>query len=473
MEDSQAFSRQLEERLDARRDALDRVELPKLRDSFKLFQASFVGLSALLHKKGVLHDDPYKYELKISDVKTPSESPFPESEKSDQMSVRVSQFEAYLEFLNNYYQFSCDFLTMGRVKRLLALVNYFNFSQFTETTTQLNTRALAEIAGMVKKGSDLLSAGLIADSVGQLDKASRDIFGCLKELTDYHKERYKLELRQIVMPGLPIDADLAIGRREEAVKIIKRKFAEVASERPFYPELVEELILEDFSSDGPTLRQDLLRRFAVSEEKKADGVKEKSYKGVLLEGVRTLSASAFALENAIAKLEENSALLSSSDQGLGARLRRMIRKLFSPEAKGLVYEVKFVDPVTRACAIDSVDFGAFSEETGKKARFLASLAQRGGPSARRVDGMTDDQAYKFLQRNIEELQRALRVLAALEDYFKSEMTGESLARVRSIRAEMTTIKGAVIKANQKKHEYVAQCEELEQMKRLGIHDPAP
>ena len=179
------------------------------------------------------------------------------------------------------------------------------------------------------------------------------------------------------------------------------------------------------------------------------------------------------MENAIAKLEENSALLSSSDQGLGARLRRMIRKLFSPEAKGLVYEVKFVDPVTRACAIDSVDFGAFSEETGKKARFLASLAQRGGPSARRVDGMTDDQAYKFLQRNIEELQRALRVLAALEDYFKSEMPGESLARVRSIRAEMTTIKGAVIKANQKKHEYVAQCEELDQMKRLGVHDPAP
>ena len=65
------------------------------------------------------------------------------------------------------------------------------------------------------------------------------------------------------------------------------------------------------------------------------------------------------------------------------------------------------------------------------------------------------------------------MLAALEDYFKSEMPGESLARVRSIRAEMTTIKGAVVKANQKKHEYVAQCEELDQMKRLGIHDPAP
>ena len=70
--------------------------------------------------------------------------------------------------------------------------------------------------------------------------------------------------------------------------------------------------------------------------------------------------------------------------------------------------------------------------------------------------MADEQAYKFLQRNIEELQRTLRVLAALEEYFKSESPARSKPRVRGVRVEITTIKGAVIKANQKKHEYVAQ-----------------
>ena len=191
------------------------------------------------------------------------------------------------------------------------------------------------------------------------------------------------------------------------------------------------------------------------------------------EGLRTLSAASFALEEAVSKLGENSILLSSFDQGLGARLRRMIRKLISPEAKGLAYEVQFIDPVTKASATESLDFKAFVEETGKKARFLGSLSQRGGASARRIEGMSDEQSYKFLQRNIEELQRALRVLAALEEFFRAQVPGEARARVRSIRPEMTTIKGAVIKANQKKHEYVAQCEELEQMRRLGIADSAP
>jgi hypothetical protein len=470
MEDSEAFAQQLEERLEARRDRLDQNELVRLKENFKLFQSAFTGMSSILYKKGVLGEDPYKYDLKISDVTTPSEAPFTESERVDQMSVRVSQFEAYLEFLNSYYQFSCDFLTMGRIKRLLSLVKYFNFAQFTETCTHPNTRALAEIAGTVKKGTDQLSAGLIADAVTQLERGSRDILACLKALADYHKERYKLELRQIVMPGLQMDADLAIGRRDEAIRLIKRKFAEVASERPFYLELVEEVMLEDYSSDAPALREALLGKFAVAEEKKADVAQEKSFKGSIVDGVRSLSAASFALEEAAAKLTDNSNLLASLDQGLGARLRRMLRKLFSPEEKGLVYQVDFVDPVTGSRSTDSVNFRAFIEETNKKARFLGSFAQRSGASARRLEGMNDEQAFKFLQRNIEELQRTLRFLAALEDYFKSETPGAAKTRVKLVRGEITTVKGAVIKANQKKHEYVAQREEREQMRRLGIKE---
>ena len=45
---------------------------------------------------------------------------------------------------------------------------------------------------------------------------------------------------------------------------------------------------------------------------------------------------------------------------------------------------------------------------------------------------------------------------------------EDRPKLKGIKAELLTIKGALIKANQKKHEYVAQMEEAEQMKRLGI-----
>jgi hypothetical protein len=470
MEDPQSFSQRLEACLDARRDKLDRAEMVKLRDSMKLFQAAFQGLKAVLFKKGVLHDDPYQYDLKISEVTTPPEGPFSESEKVDQISLRVSQFEAYLEFLNNYYQFTCDFLTMGRIKRVLSLVKYFNFQQFTETSTQTNTRALAEIAGLVKKGTDQLSSGLIAESVSQLERATRDALAALKELAAYHRERYKIELRQLVLVSIRLDADLAVGRRDEAMRLIKRKFAEVAGELPFYPELVEEVLNEDWSSDGPALREELLKRFAVAEEKKAVEAKEKSYRGTLMDGSRALAGASWSIDAAAAKLGEDAALLSSLDQGLGARLRRMIKKIFSPGEGGLEYEVVFVDQLSGKRTVEKIDFKSFVEEAGKKSRLLASLNQRAGASIKRLESMTEEQVYQFLQRNIEETQRILRTFGALEEYFKANLPAELRPRMKSARAEGTTIKGAIIKANQKKHEYVSQREEAEQMKRLGIKD---
>ena len=470
MEDAQAYAKLLEDRLDARRERLDRSDLPRLKESFKLFQSAFQGIQQVLYKKGIIHDDPYKYDLKISEVTTPPEGPFTESEKIDQISMRASQLDSYLDFLNNYYQFSTEFLTMGRIKRLLGLTRYFNFTQFSETSTSQNTRALAELAGMVKKGTDQLSSGLIAESLGQLDRITRDILAMLKELTAYHRERYKLEVRQLVMPGLGLDQTFVITHREDALRQVKRKFVEVAGERPFYAELVEELLLEDFSSDGQSLRDAVLKRFEKVEEKKAERSLEKSFKSVILDGARLLSGAGYPLEDALAKLSENSTLLESRNQSMGAKLRRMLKKLFSPESKGIFYEIEYIDPVTSQRRSESLDFGRFIDETGKRARLLSSLIQRTGPTYKRMESMPEDQAYKFLERNVEELQKTLRTLAALDEFFKGEALPEDKGRIRSVKSELTTIKGAVIKANQKKHEYVAQCEEREQMRRLGIRD---
>jgi hypothetical protein len=40
--------------------------------------------------------------------------------------------------------------------------------------------------------------------------------------------------------------------------------------------------------------------------------------------------------------------------------------------------------------------------------------------------------------------------------------------IRGIKLEITAIKNSVVKANQKRHEYVSQKEEIEQLKKLGV-----
>jgi hypothetical protein len=70
------------------------------------------------------------------------------------------------------------------------------------------------------------------------------------------------------------------------------------------------------------------------------------------------------------------------------------------------------------------------------------------------------------------VQTLHKILTALDEYFKSEAPQEDRDKVKGIKPELSTMKNAIIRANAKRHEYSAQKEEEEQLKRLGV-SPAP
>ncbi|MFA6508087.1 MAG: hypothetical protein WCT14_18435, partial [Treponemataceae bacterium] len=68
MDDTLTFQNTLADMLEKRREWLDRTEMPRLKEEFRLLQSAFTGLYNVLMKKGILHEDPYKNEAKIGDV---------------------------------------------------------------------------------------------------------------------------------------------------------------------------------------------------------------------------------------------------------------------------------------------------------------------------------------------------------------------------------------------------------------------
>lgn len=471
MEDSATYTARLEKILAAKTNRMDSTELKQLRDDFKLFQSAFQAIYNVLLRKGLISEDPYKYELKISEVTTPSESPFIESEKVDQMSIRLSQFESYLDFLNNYYQFSVEFLTMGRIKKLAALTKYFSFSQFSENSQHINTRYFAEIVGLIRKGSDPLSTGIVNEGLLQLDKAGRKIFQTLKDLTLLHRERYKLEVRKLVSNDLKLDRDYVITHQDDVVRKIRQKLSDSAFNQPFYPELVVELLKEDFGSDGEALRDDIIKRLAVAEEKSQDKTAERNFKAALLDGARVIIGVGFQLEDAVRKLEENQVLLESMDKSFLTKVKRTLREMFGKKRDHIIHEVEYLDPVSSERKNESINFTTFCAEAIRRSQGLVSMVSKTSPPYRRLESSSEDVVFKFLAKGIEDLQAFHRKLAALDEFFQGALDDqESRTRIRSVKIELGSIKNAIIKANQKRHEYIAQKEELEQMKRLGIRD---
>lgn len=468
MEDKLTFQNTLADALDGRREWLDRNELPKLKDEFRVFQSSYTGLYTVLLKKGILHEDPYASDVKIGEIQCPSESPFSESNKIDEMSIRLSNYAAQLDFLLNYYQYSVDFITLDRIKRIVSLVKYFTWTQFSANSQNINTRTLFEFVSMIRGGNDSLSVSLVNDAIQQLERGSKNLFRLLKELSDFHRESYKVELRLRVMGQLALDSAAVFSRKDDTLRMIKRKFAESMADRPFYPELVEEILKEDYSSEGEELRSRLLASLAIPEEKPKERAGNVSFKVTLIEGARALGMASSSAETALRRLEDNSATLEAKKDGFWIKMRRLVRQMLNKEAEEIFYDVEYFDAVKSSSRSERLNFTTFREEAERLSKLLIALNMKGSSVSKRLESAEEDQALILLGKYIDEVQRIHKRMSALDTYFKSEVPREERDRMRGIKPELTAIRNAIVKANQKRHEYVAQKEEVEQMKRLGI-----
>ncbi len=467
MEGENGFQEALEAALQVRRDYLDKNELPKLRELFRIYHTAFQGFYNVILRKGLIHEDPYKNEQKISEVTSPPSGPFMDSEKTDQISIRLSMFESQLDFLNNYYQFSADFLTLERIKQLSNLATYIVWGKVTESSTNINTRVVAELIGKVKQGADPLSGGILNDGQNQMERCTKDILAVLKQLTEYQREAYKRDIRERLLFKLNFNAEAVMKRRDDAIKAVRHRFAQEMGGSPFYTELVEEVIDEDYSPGSEQLRKNLLARLAVKEEKpKAKA--QVSYISILMEAIKILAGGAVHIEQAMRKLSENSVVLSQRKLTFGERFRRWLYNLSQKSDRPNIYEIEFFDVVTSATKTEKLDFTAFKEKTAKRIRLLYSLTNRMSTTYKRIEGTSEDKVYEFLQGLIKDVQEIIHVLPALDTFFKSEVAREDRPRVKGVKLEITAVKNCLIKCNQKKHEYVSRKEEEDQMKKLGI-----
>lgn len=467
MEDNSGFRTQLEEAVTSYRDQIEHNDLPRLKDAARSYYASYQSFYNVLLRKSLIHEDPYKGDLKISEVEAPETGPIMESEKVDRMSQRLSMFDSQLDFLNNYYQFSADFLTMPRIKRIKDLILYIRWDNMSASSSHMNTRIVAELIGRMRQGSDPISSGVISDSVQQMDRATRQILAVLKKLTIFQRERYKLELRSNLFDPMELKPELIREHREDAIKAVKRKFPQVLGDTPYFPELIEEILDEDAAYDAESRQKQLLDKLSVRQEKQ-DNKSDKSFKPLLLDSCRILATAATPIEQALRKLSHNVMVLNERPVSMSERFKRWVRSMVMKEEENRIFYIELFDQTTGTSKNVKLDFDKFLEESQKLARMLIVIGNKMSATYKRLEGFPEDKLFEFISSRIEEINQLLLKLPALDTYFKSEVPRLQRQMIRGIKLEITAIKNSLVKANQKRHEYVSQKEEIEQLKKLGV-----
>lgn len=468
MEGDRSFTAALTERLEQRRKYTEHTLLPELKEQFTVFHASLQSLISIMARKTLIQEDPYKAEQKISDIEMPDDTEFPDNDLAGVVGVRLSTLDNVLEYTCNYYNFSLEALDFTELKKLADLVRYIAWDDLKANSPKPTTRAIANLMSRLKAGADSLATGILNSALTQLSDRCRSILDQLKSVRELQRENHKLELRLRVFPNIP-DAQTLSADDPESIKRVREAFRDAAVRGPFIPELVNEVIAEDAEPGGKKLRDETLERLRVRAG--ADGRKQAKsvpIKQVLIDGVRALAAASRALEESLERLRANAAVIQGRQRGFGSRFRQWLDRLMKRPQQPAVYELEFMDEATGTRHTESVDLDGFLEKLHKKAQLYGSILSKTGSLWTKMEKASDDQLYKFLNRELGELHLIHRRAHAFDNYFKSKTTQDEKRRLRGIKIELTTIRNSIAKASQLKHEYSSRKDESEQLKKMGI-----
>jgi len=439
-----------------RKDWLEKTEIPRLKEELRLFQVSFSVLYGIFLKKKLINEDPYKQENKITELEVPEAGPFNEARRREQVSLRLASFDSQLDFLVNFYQFGVDYLNLERIRKIAGLIRYIDWISLTPDSKSPNTKVVAEIT-LNSKAGDQITLNIIGESLTKLAKCTTSVMGILRDLTIYHKENYKLAVR---------GATKGMTESEATVVNIKKKIVAVAPRAPIYQDFIGEVINEDYSNDGATIRESVLKSLKVPAGKSKSAKPKVDYKGILMDGVRAIGMSSAVMTEIAQKIDENEMNLTKEKTSIFSKLIKMIKAMMNAEPDAVIYELVFTDPIKGTQTKENLNLRQFRADLDRRIKILVGMNGQ-GPVITKLRAMTEEQILGYLDRTIRDIQNYYRTLVALDEYFKNTAK-ESRDKIKGIRPELATIKNCTIKANQMQHEYSAAKEEEEQLKRMGV-----
>ena len=465
MNEQSDFLAQLQEAVALKYAYVNSTILAALKENYRSLQSNFDSLVQLCQKKGILRSDPYKKERQISEVVPPEDAPLGDSYVEDELSLRLSEFEGQLDFLNNYMSFNADQITLKELKSLLGMVRFIRWTEFSTNSTKPTTRAFADVLDKIKKGSDSFAAGAVNSSLNQCSKLATDINNQLKHLTYLKREEYKLDIRAKILAGK--DFGTAIPS-DVFTREVKKSFSSSGMTQPYFSELIDEIYEEDFGENSEDSRKKIFQRLEVPQKKITKVDKSVSFKETLLEGLRNLGTSSRHIDISIHKAKENSALLQSQPRSFMEKFREWIIQLSSGKDSDILYDIELIDPQTTAHVAKEINFTTFCTMVEKKSRVLQGFMNKQGPTYQKLRSADEDQLFTLLEKNIVEVNQILQHLEALDAFFKVEITRSQREQIKGTKNEATAIQNSLQAASQKKHEYIAKKDELEQLKKLGI-----
>lgn len=449
------------------KELLEKELLVQLKKEYSLQETAVHGLLELMINKRLVHSDPYTYDNKMTEIELPEIGSFPDNEKVSVIGTRLSHYERMLEFVVNYYQFTCEYLSPKRISVLEKLAQVFHWDDFVSTSKSPNTSAIASIVDSSLNSTDNLSSSILRSSIAQLGKSLTTTKQILAKVSLYHREAYKVFIRNTVIPAVPQNTLAMDANLNDMFLSVKKTFSAKFRKNPFFQDLIYEVLSEDFSSSGENLRNDCLKKLKFGSSTKEQQKIEIDYRQVLLSGLKVLANSGSHFSMALEKVVFNEELINRETATFFSKLKSLFRKAFHLKEPEKEIIVLIDDPITQSRKKEIINLNSFQQAVEKKITIFQNIVNPSSQVVAKLNKISEQNLFENFSQYITDCNELIDKMAGLDLYYKT-IKPAVRSKIKGIKIEITTIKNSIINANQYKAEYVGYQEEMYQKKKLGI-----
>jgi hypothetical protein len=431
------------EALNKRQIYLSDKKIPELKAKFVEFRTAYSTLYAMLLQRNIIVEDPYKGEARVANLNMPETTPLYEPKKRENFSIRLSKYDNQLEYIITFYVFSLDMLKPDKIRIFQAIIWFIDWKNLSRTSPLTNTQMMAEFMIKVNAStSNKFALKSFEACFTTLHHIALNIDNIFRDFNEYYRESYKGEIRAYIAANMEGVVTLdTIGAR----------FPAAFRGRPFHTKLIEELINEDYSSNAEAARQNVLQKLAVDEDESQTDKDAQSNRQLLMESIHALGSISDTLQAIINKIEHNHEIYQNKKKSFVEIIKEIIATLFSKELPTDFYLCKLPD--SNNLKTETIDHYLFIGQLNDKVKILQMFINGDAVNAN-IQNMSDIEILEMLNRNIYDLQRYSRLLAALDEFFKTGIGIQNKNRVKGMKPEISTIKAALSKAILKKEYYL-------------------
>jgi hypothetical protein len=444
--------------LDEKRTFINEFVIDIVEESVSEYRKTFETVSNTMISADKIAKTLYGSSLQTGELKLPSAEPISPNSIKEELGIRLSDYLEQLNYLENYYEISLEYLNPERVRMLKLMFEFISWNSMSEASVSPNERALYEIQSSLSTDEDKLSCDIFRDSKRKLSELTFRILCGLEDISIYLREAYKLEVRDRVMVLADIDPETIKGHEDEAVLSIKKLFRTEMGENPFYTAFIKAILREDTGSQGEELKKTVIDN--VKNHKTVIRIGDEGFDSenendlvLLIEGFRLLGGAGSALINIADKLNLNADIVENRKLTFLQRLFTFFRKKPTVKKTQRTYTIIIFRPDDQSAHRVKIDFSKYISELTKEGQLLLSFGNKESRQMLDLDNVAAEQLISELKKHIRILYAALNRLPAVDRALRDKATNAMLGSMKGIKLDLNDIQSSIIKSNRRRLEH--------------------